>query len=178
MPVPQGCASRSAVRGVQRTVNELVFCSPCGSHKPPSEFYKNSRRASGIDIYCKLCINAMSAANYKKNKEKRKAQRAAWAAENPEKLAEYNRKWREANGDKARSAVRKSYQKHKEKRLAADKARCEANKEAYLLRERASYAKHKEARAERFKRWADKNKSKVAAYAAERRAARRQSTPP
>lgn len=155
----------------------LVFCSRCEQYKPPSEFYKNSRRSSGIDCYCKLCMNAQSAANYQKNKEKRNAQARAWAAAHPEKMREHAERHKEKHPDAGRERVRKSYAKHREARLAADKARREGNKEMYLQRERASYAKHKAARAARFKKWAADNKERIAAYAAERRAARRNSTP-
>ena len=85
--------------------------------------------------------------------------------------------YKENHPEAGRARVRKSYTKHREKRLAADKARREANKEMYLQRERASYAKHKAARSARMKKWAANNKDRIAAYAAERRAARRKSTP-
>lgn len=155
-----------------------LHCPRCDQTKPLSEFPIDKRRTCGHSAPCKSCTRERSKAWYAKNKEKKDAQSRAWAMANPEKMKGYLTKSKDKHPDAGRQRVRKSYQKHREKRLAEDKTRREANKEIYLLRERASYAKHKEARAERFKRWADKNKSKIAAYAAERRAARRQSTPP
>lgn len=75
-------------------------CCKCHEIKAKKYFYKDSRRASGVQPKCKECTN-------KDNKTKRQSSsrrdlvvRRKWAEENREKLREQDRQYRENNRDK------------------------------------------------------------------------------
>lgn len=53
-----------AVEGVQVEVLEGIECKKCGETKPPSGFYPDSSRPSGLHPYCRVCKRADSSVNY------------------------------------------------------------------------------------------------------------------
>lgn len=65
-------------------------CPGCGETKSESEFGKDRRKISGLNTYCRLCVNA-KAANYRKRYE----------AEHPgETYSEYQIKFRQSTPER------------------------------------------------------------------------------
>lgn len=151
-------------------------CQDCHVLTPLSEYAKDKRTKDGHGCYCRKCVRIRSAAHYQKNKEKVKAQHREWVKNNPGKMTEYSKRWVQANPEKAALAVKTWQSKNKESIALSDKTRRENNIEKYLERERLGYVKHKAARTQRLKNWHARNPHMVTAYAAGRRAAKKQRT--
>jgi hypothetical protein len=130
-------------------------CSKCGEEKPASGFFKNARQKDGLSNYCKPC------------------QRAA------------NASWRERNRDKHISMVADWYRANRNDYLAGRRRKYAENPEPVLER-CANYrrgnqplrsatnavwaAKNAEKVRQHSKNWAERNRHKTSAKAAERRA--------
>jgi len=156
----------------------MKLCSKCKIEKPKLGFSRNKNTRDGLDGTCKSCTSARSANHYSKNKSRRKLQMLEWVGKNRSKLSGYCKKWRDANpGEQARLS-KMWYDKNREKALASDKASREANIEKFLQRERESYTRYRIQRAERRAKWAAKNPDKICEYAASRRSAKSNRTPP
>lgn len=155
----------------------MKYCTACKTDKPVAEFSKNKRLKDGLDLNCKACVRARSAAHYLKNKEKSNARSKQWQLDHPERAAEFFKKWKTANPEKVVSAYHKTYIKYRETYLAADKARRESCIDEFRERERRSYRKHVTARLARNLNWRLKNGHVINAYASERRAALARRTP-
>ena len=155
----------------------MKTCVGCKTEFDISMFSRNKLKRDGFDSYCKKCMAVFSAANYRKNVEKRRQQNIAWLTANPGKSAEYSLKWRTENPGEQSLCNRSHYVRNRETLLAQDKARRESRIDEFLQRERASYARNKGAALTKNKRWRDTNKPTVAAYAAKRRSAKAKRTP-
>lgn len=156
----------------------MKSCLDCTKRLPLAAFSRNARKKDGLDSYCKVCTGVRSAAHYKKNAQRRVKQNAAWLKNNPGKNAAYSKKWRLANPDAQRASERRWYETNRETVLEKDRLAREADLEGYRLRERESYWRNVVARQIRNRAWREANPATVAAYAAERRAAKAQRTPP
>lgn len=75
-------------------------CGKCRAIKHMSEFYKDSRRASGVQSKCKDCTNVYLKSRRENPEIDHLSTRRKWASENKAKLASYNYAWAEANRDK------------------------------------------------------------------------------
>lgn len=153
-------------------------CPRCRQNLPIDGFYKNARLKGGVDTYCKPCINKSSAEHYAKNRERRNAQAREWAVRNPGKAAAYSKAWRDANPGAQQACERRWYEKNREVVLEKDRLDRIARRDKYLAREKESYLRNFAARQQRGRDWRAANASTVSAYAAERRAAKAQRTPP
>jgi len=160
------------------TTTTRKVCLKCLNEMPFAMFSKNKRKRDGFDTYCKACTSERSREHFAKNKDRRREQNIQWNSRNPEKGATYCAKWRERNPGAQGAADAAWYKANRAKKLAADKARREVNIEAFLQRERESYVRNKEAKKERHRRWAQENPDRIRGYAARRREAIKQQTPP
>lgn len=167
-------------------------CSRCDLLKPISEFYKNSISKDGFGYWCKGCVRVASAASAKKNPEHQRARQKAWRDANPNRVRANQRALYRADPERQKKyqtdyyaknpGVRaeidaRHYEKNRTELLARDREKRLANIEDYRRRERESYARTKEKRAIRMREWRQANKSKIAFYAADRRAAIIKRTP-
>jgi hypothetical protein len=72
-------------------------CACCGEVKPATEFSPSKQNKDGLMFNCKLCRNAKSRANhkketrYEKNKEVNRERKRLWSIANPEKKKEQRR---------------------------------------------------------------------------------------
>lgn len=41
----------------------MILCTKCGEGKEPTEFYRDSSRANGLDSWCKVCCNGRDQAH-------------------------------------------------------------------------------------------------------------------
>lgn len=107
-------------------------CSRCKVDKPLESFRKCGRSKDGRRQPCLPCAVASEAETRKFNRDKLRANHAAWRAKNPdrvryhsaqsrarnpEKHAERSRAYREKNPDVMRKSARKYYERNKEKVL-------------------------------------------------------------
>ncbi|HOX90719.1 MAG TPA: HNH endonuclease signature motif containing protein [Burkholderiaceae bacterium] len=159
-------------------MNTLKFCFGCSKNLPTARFSRNVRKKDGLDSYCKPCTSARSTAWARKNPERRKAQAADQRARNPGKAAAYCKAWREANPGAQQASERRWYEKNRETVLEKDRQQRLANIEDFRRRERESYSRNVVARHLRNRAWREANPAAIAAYAAERRAAKALRTPP
>lgn len=102
----------------------------------------------------------------------------AWLAKNPGKSGAYSLKWRQKNPGAQQASGARWYEKNRAAVLTKDKAQRDANRAAFLVKERESYERNRDARAARGRAWREANPARVAALAADRRAAKAQRTPP
>lgn len=171
----------------------MKTCSRCSRVQPLDAFTKDRKRRDGLNVYCRKCTRAAVADYaarhpesesergkrwYAENKERAAKKNRQWFLANPGKAAEYSAKWRQADLDHARQLQRDWYQRNRAAQLADDKRRRAENIDYFLERERASYARNRDARLKRSAAWRQKNKPLVAFYAAQRRAAILERTPP
>ena len=156
----------------------MKTCTQCKCRKSLAEFNKTWRTKDGLCGICKECTRKRSAAHYQKNKEKRRNQVKAWLTLNPGKAAAYCKKWREANPEKNAESLHAWYIRNRVLSLAEDKARRDRNLQKFLERERASYQRNRKTACLKNARWRRANPDKIAAYAAERWAAKADRTPP
>jgi hypothetical protein len=156
----------------------MKSCLACQRELPLALFSRNVRKKDGLDIYCKPCVAVRSAAHHARNRELRQAQAAEWRKRNPGKAAAYCKAWRERNPAAQQASCRQWYEKNRDAALEKDRQARQANIDEYLRRERESYARNFSARQQRGRAWREANPAAVRAYAAERRAAKAQRTPP
>lgn len=168
----------------------MKTCSHCKEVKSESEFTRASSRKDGLNPWCKNCTRAncrkedpakrkiRSDAWYVENKDRRRATTKDWLEKHPGKSAEYCKKWRDLNPEKSIEANRKWYEQNRTKKLIADKNRRIANLQKFLERERSSYARNRESALIKNEKWRRQNKPVIAAYAAKRRSAKAERTPP
>lgn len=143
-------------------------CPKCGESKPATiEFFSRSnRRASGFDVYCKICQKAYRDANKERQRE---YDRARWAATDKERERENKRAYREANKEQISKRKHQYYLANQEAEKARTKAWIEANKEHVIERRRAYYeAKREQITAKNRAHYAA-NGEKFAAYRAANR---------
>ena len=72
-------------------------CTKCDLSKPLAEFGK---RLGGLQYQCRSCVKQNGAARYQEKGAEIRAQRAAYVAANPEKIAALNKRMWEQNSDK------------------------------------------------------------------------------
>lgn len=152
-------------------------CLRCCNVVLLSGFSKNRRKKDGLEIYCKPCVSAASAAHYAANRERRAAQQKAWFAANPGKAARYSQAWRAANPGAQAASERSWYESNREKALRNDRAQRNARIEAARAVDRARYWADLDRAAAKNRAWREANPARIAALAAERRAAKAQRTP-
>lgn len=75
-------------------------CADCKEVKDKDQFYKDSKRASGVGNYCKPCTSVRTEIRLAKRGDEIRDNRRKWAEDNREKLRESDRLYREANRDK------------------------------------------------------------------------------
>jgi hypothetical protein len=168
----------------------MKTCSRCKAKKTKSEFTNASSRKDGLNVWCKECTRAnckkadpaktkaRSATWYAENKERRSKTTKAWLLANPNKAAEYCKKWRDANPEQSSESNRSWYERNRTKKLADDKCRRELNLQKFLERERMSYARNRASALAKNAKWRESNRPTIAAYAAKRRSAKAERTPP
>lgn len=104
----------------------MKTCTGCGIEKGESEFWKASRRADGLQVYCKSCM---------------KAKNAEYARKHPEKMRGYVNSCAERNMEKRRASAMASYHADIEKSRARGRARASGRKlavAAYARRRRST----------------------------------------
>ena len=89
-------------------------CTKCGEVKDFAEFTKNKKGKFGLQARCRACMNEISRAYHKANKDAIKARKDLDRKENPEKYADIERR---------------RHKKHKEKRRKKSKDWTAANPE-------------------------------------------------
>jgi len=133
----------------------MKTCYSCHLEKPLSEFHKDTSRKDGSQRACKPCVSAISAKRREANKEKLRAQWAAWRDANRERIAANGKRYNLENKDKVTEYRKKYYVENKESILAVG----------------AKYrADNPEAQKARNARWAKANPEKCAAKTRRRRA--------
>ena len=85
----------------------MKVCSKCKIEKASTEFYKDSRRKSGLYSSCKRCFNETSSKSYRKNIEINKETARKYRIENREQI-----------NNKAKENYQRNIEKNREK--AAD----------------------------------------------------------
>lgn len=159
-------------------------CTKCLVEKSIDNF-RQHRQTKIYDDLCADCKEARrlllmreaSARNYQQNKERYRAKHKEYAQNNREKMNEYSLKWRQNNPEQYKQIQHNYHVKNKESIALYDKTRRENNIEKFLEKERLDYIKHKSNRQQRLKNWHARNPHMITAYAAGRRAARKQRTP-
>ena len=71
-------------------------CKRCGEEKPLTAFGKDSKRPSGLNPYCKVCVRDAGRKNYAENKQAHKAAMAKWGRKNSDKVLVNTRRYQAA----------------------------------------------------------------------------------
>ena len=90
-------------------------CTKCGEVKGRNEFHKNSRRKSGLQPACKICMAESKRAWYLKNKKRINESNKAWYEANRERRNETGKAYYQNNVAAKQAATRK-YQAVKRQR--------------------------------------------------------------
>lgn len=159
-------------------MNAPKTCLSCKTALPRECFARNRRKADGLDIYCRNCTAMRSAAHYVANRDARKAQHAAWLATNPGKSASYSKAWRDRNPGAQAASERTWYERNRAEVARKDREGRLLNLDSARAKDRQRYAENRDAMLAKNKAWRQANPARIAALAAERRAAKRNATPP
>lgn len=155
----------------------LKPCLACRCELALDQFSKNARKRDGLDSYCKRCTAVRSAEAYRRNRNARREQTAAWLAANPGKSAAYSKRWRDANPGAQAASERRWYERNREQALVKDREQRLARLDAAQQKDRERYWANREQKTQSNREWAKNNPGRVAAYAAARRAAKALRTP-
>lgn len=78
----------------------MKACSQCGKKKSHAEFQSMRSSRDGKRPECKSCTHKQDAERYRKNQDKRKAQKREWYRRYKERIMEQHREYRAANPEK------------------------------------------------------------------------------
>lgn len=155
------------------------YCNGCKKHLPRSEFFKRSAAPDGLKPRCKECgrveerrrfhadpekTKAQTAATYAANKDRLKAKRDAWRAENPRKKPGVKPLPDAERVARARASRKKTYEKNKAKVLATAARYRAANKDKERRDRKAHYERNKAKVAEVSRAYRQANPGKVNAW--------------
>lgn len=133
-------------------------CTKCGETRPVAEFGPNKRMRDGLNSNCRPC---------------RRAAKRKWAADNAQRVAEYNKGWKAEN-----PRYHAEWQKDNRDSLRAlERARYADNREAAAEKRHRLYRKHRDKRTAYARAWSKEHPHLRVMYMAERRARVRQATP-
>lgn len=142
---------------------ETKYCNKCRKTKPISEFSKNKKSKDGLQTQCKECVCKYFKTYYNQNRKK---------------FLELSKKQRKQNY-KAVLEYSKNYKKkHVEYTKQYAKRYRDENKEYFKQKKEHYYNNNTEREKEYSKNWASKNRGKVNATSARRRARKNKATPP
>jgi len=115
---------------------------------------------------------------YRENKAHRNAVSKIWRDNNKEYMREYSKQWRKDNPDKVAEYDHRYYMENVDRAKEYDKRRRQENYDIFLERERTSNRKRAKAHSITNKEWQRNNPHLIRMYAANRRAAILQRSPP
>lgn len=168
------------------------YCNGCKRHVPKSEFFKRSAAPDGLKPRCKECgrieqrlrfhadpekTKAKTAETYAANRDRLKAKRDAWRAENPPKKPGVKPLPEAERIARARASRKKTYEKNKAKVLATSARYRAANRDKERADRKAHYERNKERVAETCRAYRQANTGKVAAWQKAYQARKRQALP-
>jgi hypothetical protein len=80
----------------------MKFCRKCDTEKPDSDFGKNKRRPTGLQDWCKVCMNQWTVV--------KREQRREYRSRNLRSINAYKNQWRRDNPDRKRGydAIRRA----------------------------------------------------------------------
>lgn len=108
----------------------MKTCSTCKTQKPYTDFRADVRYSDGYMGQCNTCRNAKKSEYHLNNKEKIKATKAVWRANNKEKLVSYRIKYHAKYPDKI-TATRRNWESKNREAIrnikATRRSRLEAN---------------------------------------------------
>jgi len=113
---------------------EMKTCTKCGRNKPLSEYHSDISKKNGVRNDCKSCVLARRAAYVADNKEKVAASDSAYKKRNRLKYNQLSKQTYERHKEKVLAHQRTYYQKIKERKAAYAKQYFEANKSEYTKR--------------------------------------------
>lgn len=117
----RGTCQECRTGGDKRQVSEKR-CGACGNVKPVDEFWRRGSSPDGYHQACRLCLRAMKAAEYRRNKKAINARsRAHYEANRAERIARQT-EWKKANPEKVAEYGRIGQQRHRVARTAATAA--------------------------------------------------------
>jgi len=93
----------------ESATNELIFrncCRTCGQVKPPEDFYRDRRVASGYQASCKACQKQRAAAWQRANPERHRAHVSSWKAAHPDEVRHYDSQTRSRRDQEGREFAR------------------------------------------------------------------------
>jgi len=140
-------------------VPDLKVCGTCKEEKPLSAFGKDCTRKDGLRIYCKSCRSKKSKKHYQENRDV-----------DIERVKKYYRE----NRDVILEKNRKQYQENRDVFLERSRKYRQENRNVLLERSR----KYRQENQDVAKAWSKANPELVSAYAASRRARKKQAQPP
>jgi hypothetical protein len=168
----QGKLKRAEYEGKFKERPDYKICGVCGEEKSRDNFNIRSDTPTGLRSDCKSCQSVKRHEHYMENREEVLTRTSAYAKENRdfyswrkrvrraqdlERALIKERGYRESNREKCNAYQRKWSKDNKEKRKQT-------------LAKYLSKSENRETRKRSSRLWRDRNKSKVAFYAAKRRA--------
>lgn len=144
---------------------QLKRCIVCSDTKNVSEFGKRSRYPDGRTNSCRECEREYNQKYRDRNRERISHHAERWRTENRDVANARSREWREQFPDRQRAAEI-NYRKQNPERRRESQEKYKS-KPGNIEKERMAQ-----------RRWAKKNKDKLAARSAERRALKLRATPP
>jgi predicted nucleic acid-binding Zn-ribbon protein len=139
--------------------NHHKTCTACGSRKPVSEFHRKAENPDGYRHHCRDCIAEKGRAYREANPETVRRSKERWAANNPERVAEFSRNYYRRN---------KNEIKPRQRSFAGYTARTRENNPEGYARLMHKWAKRRADRARATPLWYDDTKVKAIYRQAER----------
>lgn len=108
-------------------------CSKCGTRRPLTEFYRHPLGKAGRAAECKACARRISREFYARNRERILLQKAAYAAQNYDRIAAKRAVYRQDHGEEQAEYQRRHNRRHPD-RAAAREATAAAIQAGRLVR--------------------------------------------